>query len=194
MCTDCNEITIPTGATGATGATGSAGANGSNGSNGLPGADGVTVIGPYNDLTGVGTDADLLEKTLYTYTLSANELDTNGDELEAYIYYAYTASSATTLRVKFGVKIITIPVSGAQNTINFLKVKISRIAAASQLWTIEQTTINALGAKSISLVSVDSSTVDLTLGQNFEVSGQNDATATANQLVLRKCSLYKYNL
>lgn len=191
MCTDCNEITIPTGETGAIGPQGPAGTNGSNG---LPGADGTTVIGPYNDLTGVGTDADLLEKILYTYTLGAGELDTNGDELEAYIYYAYTANDATTLRIKLGVKIITIPVVAAENTLNFLKIKISRVSSTSQLWTIEQTTIDGLGAISISLMAVDSSTLDLTLAYTFEVTGQNDVSATANQLVLRKCSLYKYNL
>lgn len=193
MCTDCNELTIPTGANGADGAAGAPGVKGDTGLPGPNGQNGVAILASYNNLTGVGTDADLFEKTLSSYTLNANELDTNNDELEVYVYYAYTANDATTLRIKLGVKIITIPVTGAENTLNFLKIKMSRISSTSQLWTVEQTTINALGAMSISLISVDSSALDLTLSQAFEVTGQNNVSATANQLVLRKCSIYKYN-
>lgn len=193
MCTDCNEITIPTGADGAPGAAGAPGVKGDTGAPGPNGQNGVAILTSYNNLTGVGTDADLLEKTLFSYTLNANELDTNNDELEVYIYYTYTANDNTTLRVKLGVNIITIPVSNTENTFNFLKIKISRISSTSQLWTIEQSTLNGLGAMSIGYMNVDTSTLDLTLSQAFEVTGQNDVSAAANQLVLKKCSLYKYN-
>lgn len=195
MCTDCNEITIPIGPkgdTGATGATGPAGSNGTNGTNGTDGADGTTIVSTYNSLTGIGTTADLIETSFFSYNVPANTLATNGDELEAYIYFTYTANDSTTLRVKLGAKIVVLTVVGAEDTINFLKVKICRISSTSQLWTIEQVTINALDTKSITQVAVDSSTVDLATILAFEVTGKNDVVTTANQLVLKKATLYKY--
>lgn len=192
MCTDCNEITIPTGPPGADGADGAAGVKGDTGLTGANGQNGTTIEDTYNSLTGIGTTADLIETSFYSYNVPANTLGTNGDELEAYIYYAYNATNSTTLRIKFGSKIVTLNKTNAQNLGFFLKIKICRISQTSQLWNIEETSIDALGTKIISTMNIDSSTVDLATILAFEVTGQNNTTTTANQLVLKKATLYKY--
>jgi len=171
---------------GIVGPSGAAGAPGDNGQ------DGTTILATYNSLTGVGTPASLLETSLFNYNMPANTLNVNGDELELYVYYLYNATDSTTLRVKLGAKIITINKTNAQNLGCFLKINISRIGATSQQWTIEETSIDALGVKTISVMSVDSSTVDLTTVLAVEITGQNNTTAVANQLVLKKATAYKY--
>lgn len=192
MCTDCNEITIPQGPTGDTGATGATGATGIAGAPGLDGTNGTTILATYNSLTGVGTPASLLETSLFNYNMPANTLNVNGDELELYVYYLYNATDSTTLRVKLGAKIVTINKTNAQNLGMFLKINISRISSTSQQWVIEETSIDALGVKTISVMSVDSSTVDLTTILAVEITGQNNTTAVTNQLVLKKATAYKY--
>lgn len=192
MCTDCNEITIPVGPTGAAGTNGTNGVKGDTGLTGANGQNGTTILATYNSLSGVGTPASLVETSLFNYNMPANTLNTNGDELELYIYYLYNATDSTTLRVKLGAKIITINKTNAQNLGCFLKINISRIGATSQQWTIEETSIDALGVKTISVMSVDSSTVDLTTILAIEITGQNNTTAVTNQLVLKKATAYKY--
>jgi len=193
MCTDCNEITIPTGPKGDPGTNGTNGVKGDTGLTGANGQNGTTIVNTYNSLSGVGTTADLLETTLYTYNIPANTLDTNGDELEAYIYYLYNATDSTTVRFKLGSFIFSYNKIGAQNLGFFLKIKISRISQTSQSWTLEETSIDALGTKIISNMSITSSTVDLGTILAFEVTGQNNTVTTANQLVLKKATLYKYS-
>ena len=192
MCTDCNEITIPIGPTGPAGTNGTNGVKGDTGLTGANGQNGTTILSTYNSLTGIGTTANLIETSFFNYNLPANTLNSNGDELEAYVYFTYSANDVTTLRVKLGAKIVVITVAAAENTVNFLKVKISRISSTSQLWTLEQVSIDALGAKSITQIAVDSSTVDLTTILAFEITGKNDVVITANQLMLKKATLYKY--
>lgn len=196
MCTDCKEITIPTGptgATGATGATGPAGLPGVAGLNGTNGTNGTTILATYNSTTGIGTDADILEKTLFTYNVPANTLLTNGDELNVFVYYEYTASSPVTpvtLRVKLGSKIIPVVVSETVNSSRTIVLKISRISATSQFWVIETTSVGGISSGQIFRVPT-TSTVDLSTILAFEISGENSA-AVANQLVLKKATLYKY--
>lgn len=194
MCTDCNEITIPTGPTGAAGTNGTNGVKGDTGLTGANGQDGTSIVNTYNSLSGVGTTADLVETTLYTYNIPANTLSANGDELEAYIYYLYNATNSTTFRIKLGSKVVPYTKIGAQNLGFFLKIKISRISQTSQLWNIEETSIDALGVKIISTMDINSSTVDLGTILAFEVTGQNNTVTTANQLVLKKATLYKYSV
>lgn len=194
MCTDCNEITIPTGPTGAAGTNGTNGVKGDTGLTGANGQDGTSIVNTYNSLSGVGTTADLVETTLYTYNIPANTLATNGDELEAYVYYLYNANDSTTFRIKLGSKVVPYTKLGSENLGFFLKIKISRISQTSQLWNIEETSINALGVKIISTMDINSSTVDLGTILAFEVTGQNNTVTTANQLVLKKATLYKYSV
>lgn len=194
MCTDCNEITIPTGPKGDPGTNGTNGVKGDTGLTGANGQDGTSIVNTYNSLSGVGTTADLVETTLYTYNIPANTLSANGDELEAYIYYLYNENDSTTVRIKLGSKIIPYNKISVENLGFFLKIKISRISQTSQLWNIEETSINALGVKLISTMAVDSSTVDLGTILAFEITGQNNTVTTINQLVLKKATLYKYSV
>lgn len=189
MCTDCNEITIPTGETGATGSTGAIGAAGTNGSNG------TTILATYNSIPGTGTPASLVETTLFTYTMPANTLLTNGDELELYLVYNNDVTDDTTLRLKLGSKIYTINHTGVAtiNASRTLRLKISRISQTSQFWTLDAINATALGNYTISLIATDSSTVDLGTILAFAVTGQNDVTAVSNQLVVYKATLYKYS-
>ena len=191
MCTDCNEITIPQGPTGNTGATGATGATGIAGSGGLDGTNGTTILSAYNSVTGAGTPASLTETTLFTYNVQANTLNTNGDELEALIYFEYTSNDAATLRIKFGSVIIPITASGVDDYTYTIKLKIARISATSQFWTLEYMTKSAISLTSAVFNSITSSTLDLTTILAFEVSGQN-TVATANTLLLKKTVLYKY--
>ena len=175
MCTNCNEITIPTGAPGA---------NGQNG---------TTILSTYNSVTGTGTPASLIETTLFTYIMPANTLGTNGDELELYAYYEYFNNDPVTLRVKLGSKIVSFTVSDASDDYRILKIKISRISATSQLWSIEEL-IRTSGEGAVTgSIRVDSSTVDLTTILAFEITGQNTASG-AGQLMLKKATLYKYSI
>lgn len=191
MCTDCNEITIPQGPTGDTGATGATGATGIAGAPGLDGTNGTTILATYNSLTGVGTPASLTETTLFTYNVPANTLNVNGDELEALIYFEYTSNDAATLRIKFGSVILPITASGVDDYTYIIKLKVARISATSQFWTLEYITKSAISLTSEVFTSITSSTLDLTTILAFEVSGQN-TVATANTLVLKKTVLYKY--
>ena len=191
MCTDCNEITIPQGPTGATGATGPAGADGAPGFAGINGTDGTTILATYNSLTGVGTPASLVETILFTTNLPANTLGTNGDELEVYTYIEYFNNDAVTLRFKLGSKTVSFNVVDAADDTRIFKIKISRISATSQLWTIEEI-IRASGEGAVlGIITTDSSTVDLATILAFEITGQN-TIATAGQIMLKKTTLYKY--
>ena len=194
MCTDCNEITIPVGPTGAAGTNGTNGTNGVKGDTGLTGANGqngTTILATYNSLSGVGTPASLTETTLFTYNVPANTLNVNGDELEALIYFEYTSNDAATLRIKFGSVILPITASGVDDYTYTIKLKVARISATSQFWTLEYITKSAISLTSEVFTGITSSTLDLTTILAFEVSGQN-TVATANTLVLKKTVLYKY--
>lgn len=188
-CKDCDELNIPIGPTGETGLTGPQGDPGTNGTNGTNGIDGTTILDSYNSTTGVGTPASILETSLYLYTIPANTIGTNDDELELYAYYEYTASDIVTLRVKLDSKIVTFTVVGVNDSLNILKIKISRITQTSQLWTIELVSKDTVSSTSV--ISVNSSTVDLATNLDFEITAEN-STAVANQLVLKKATLYKY--
>lgn len=189
MCIDCDELNIPQGPIGPTGATGATGAAGTNGTDGADGLDGTTVINSYNSTTGVGTPASTTETTLYTHTIIANTIGTNGDELELYAWYEYSASDIVTLRVKLDSKIVTFTVVGTNDSLNILKIKISRISQTSQLWTIELVSKDVVSSTNV--LSINSSTVDLATNLDFEITAENDV-AVANQLVLKKATLYKY--
>lgn len=169
-------VVSPGGIIGATGATGS---NGSNGTNG------TTILSTYNSTTGITTAADLLETTLFTYNMPSNTLATNNDELEIYAYYTAVPSTSATVRFKLGSKIFTV--NEAVNATVIYKIKISRIGATSQLWTIERIASGVATA-----VGSTTSTVDLATILACEITAQN-TIATANQITLYKATLYKYS-
>ena len=199
MCTNCNEITIPTGApgtngtNGAPGVKGDTGLTGANGQNGTNGTNGTTILSTYNSVTGTGTPASLIETILFTYSVPSNTLATNGDELELYAYYEYFNNDPVTLRVKLGAKIVSFTVINAADDYRILKIKISRISSTSQIWTIEESIRGVGEGTIIGSIRTDSSTVDLATILAFEITAQNTA-AGANQLILKKATLYKCSL
>jgi len=161
---------------GIVGPSGAAGAPGDNGQ------DGVAILSTYNSVTGIGTAADLIETTLFTYNVPSNTLATNGDELELRSFYNVTSATGVTVRFKLGSQILTVNEPAAV-TAQYI-IKISRISATSQLWIIERdTTVLAIGSIS--------STVDLTTILNCSITAQN-TVATAGQITLYKATLYKY--
>jgi len=193
MCTNCNEITIPTGAPGAPGANGTNGTNGVKGDTGLTGANGqngTTILATYNNITGVGTPASLVETTLFTYTMPANTLSTDGSELELFFIIDCTTAAAVTYRVKLGSKIYTFFKISSVDDTREIRIKIARTSVTSQVWSLRQdiTTVTQ------SFIQMDTSTVDLSTILNIEFSAENTSASTANTLVLKKATIYKYSL
>ncbi len=188
MCTDCNTLTIPVGPTGAQGAQGPAGLNGALGADG---SDGTTILSAYNSLTGI-TTSNNSELTVFTYSLPANTLLNNGDELEIFAYFDYSDNDSVTLRFKLGAKIVTSTLVGASPFKIFYKIKIARISQTSQLWTIESTYNNGTIIGLYSLLS-DSSSVDSATILNLEISLQ-DTSVSGGSCTFRKGVIYKYSL
>lgn len=203
MCTDCNEIKIPVGPQGTPGTNGTNGTNGTDGvkgDTGLTGANGqngTTILATYNSLTGIGTTPDLSETLFFSYSIPANTLVTNGDELELYCNYSfYSVDNNVPLRIKFGSKILTLNNNALQSTSGFrvVKIKISRISNTSQLWVIEQLARPSSGICQIDFLFNETSTLDLSTILNFEITGQNVSSILPNQLLLKKATLYKYSV
>jgi len=174
-------VVSPGGLVGATGATGSAGSNGTNG---------TTVLATYNSSTGTGTPASLIETTLFTYSLPANTLATNGSELELYFLITTTTANNVTYRIKLGAKIYTLFKISSVTDNREIRVKISRDSLTTQTWFIRQD----IDTTTTPALLVDTSTVDLSTILNIEFSAENTAAATANTLVLKKATVYKYSL
>lgn len=174
---------------GIVGPTGAAGAPGDNGQ------DGVAILSTYNSTTGIGTTANLLETTLFTYNMPSNTLATNGDELELFAATTFNSANNATLRIKLGSKIVQVNYAvGDPDVINsFFKIKIARISQNSQFWTIEEyVTESGVVSPRVRVILTDSSTVDLATILAVEITGQNLTDSIANQLLLKKATLYKY--
>jgi len=190
MCTDCNEITIPVGPQGIPGTNGTNGVKGDTGLTGANGQNGTTILTTYNSSTGVGTPASLVETTLFTYAMPANTLLTDGSELELYFLLTTSTSANVTYRIKLGSKIYTLFKSSTVSDSRELKIKISRISVTSEFWTIRQD----IDTVTLPLLTTDTSVVDLSTILNIEFSAENTSASTANSLVLKKATVYKYIL
>lgn len=134
MCDTCDEITIPTGATGAAGTNGTNGTNGVKGDpgpSGSNGADGQRILsnfaGSYGNTVIAGT------QTLKSYSVAANELLTNGDELELDIICAIdlVTSGTGTLSIQIGSN--TSSITLVDVTTIRVNIKVSRIDASNIL-------------------------------------------------------------
>ena len=193
MCTDCKELTIPTGAPGTNGTNGAPGVKGDTGltgANGQNGTNGTTILATYNNITGVGTPASLVETTLFTYTMPANTLSTDGSELELFFIIDCTTAAAVTYRIKLGSKIYTFFKISSVDDTREIRIKIARTSVTSQVWSLKQdiTTVTQ------PFLQMDTSTVDLSTILNIEFSAENTSASTANTLVLKKATVYKYSL
>jgi len=186
-CKNCKEITIPTGPPGTNGTNGVKGDTGLTGANGQ---NGTTILATYNNSTGVGTPASLTETTLFTYSMPANTLATNGSELELYFLITTTTANNVTYRIKLGSKIYTLFKISSVTDNREIKVKISRDSVTTQTWVVRQD----IDTTTTPALLVDTSTVDLSTILNIEFSAENTASATANTLILKKATVYKYAL
>jgi len=169
------------------------------GTTGASGVTGVTILDSYLSLTGTGNDAAAGESTLRTYTLLANELDTNGDYLDIDAYFSYTGQAMArvnvmTMRLKLGGSTIFTWEELSPIDLNIsLNIKISRISSTSQIWVIKKLTSDTTYLYSTVLVAEPSSAADLTTSNIFLITADN-GLATANQIMLKKCVINKISI
>lgn len=166
---------------------------GKKGQDGTNGVDGSGVLYSYVSTTGTGNDASTGESSLGSYTVTANELGTNGDELDIDVYYTYSQSDRVVMRYKFGGSTVYSyeeVLSMASN--NSVNIKISRISASTQLLTITKLTAN--NGRTYSSILIDSANLSATLSNSnlFEITADNQVSG-ANQVVLKKLVIKKYS-
>jgi len=156
---------------------------------GPQGISGHYILCAYNNLTGVGNDSPLDEDTLFECDLNANTLISSGDELELFLMLEYFDNDTVNLNIKLdGSNTYQFAISDVNPALIFIKIKIARINATSQLWTIEELRSN--GSIYINTLDVHNTTFNLGTATTFQVTAENLALG-ANQLVLKKAVLYK---
>lgn len=186
MCTDCNEITIPTGATGATGAQGPAGDNGLPGNAGLDGVDGLRIL--KNSLTDTGNTNTAGTQTLMSYTIASNELTTNGDEIEIDAVCAIDLVSAGTGTISIQVGSNTSGIYVTDNTTIRINVKVSRKDASNILRTTQY--LVDTGSTSTSRLIITAELFDSTISNPIYLKSILSDNG-ANQILVNKFTVYK---
>lgn len=157
---------------------------------GPPGRSGTYILCAYNNLTGIGNDSPVDEDTLFTCELEANTLISSGDELELYAYIDYTDNDPVDFKVSLGgSNAYTFSIVDSDSSKRFFEIKIARISAISQLWTIKQLGVTA-GTEVIYTLDTTSTTANLANALTFSITASNSALG-ANQVVLKKAVLYK---
>ena len=145
-----------------------------------------------NVIADIGTDADMLEKILKSYTLSGGILAENGSyiEVEATLSTADNAN-AKTVTLYFGdtlIGVITATVMTAQTII--INAKIMRTAPGGQLCTCNMTVAKAAGFQAMfsKIVAASKTLAD---PQIIKITGQN-GVATANDIVAKNMIIKNY--
>jgi len=189
MCTNCNEITIPTGptgATGATGATGSTGPAGINGTDGTNGENGLRIL--YNNVTLHANTLLAGTQTLDSYTVLANELNSNGDELELDIICSIALAPLAT-------GVIVIQLGSNSDSINLvdlttlrINIKFSRIDASNILRSTQYIIDN--GTTTISKIRIQSELFNCTTSNPIYLKSSLSNNGI-DQLNIYKCTIYK---
>lgn len=158
---------------------------------GPAGVSGTTILCAYNSLTGTGnTTSTADEEVVFSCSLDANTLISAGDELEVFLYLTYNDNDPIDLKVKLdATNYYTFTISDSDPSIRFIRIKIARISATSQLWTIEQKGITTGSIYEVTM-AVANTTANLANALTFEVTMDNAASGT-NQLILKKAVLYK---
>lgn len=163
------------------------------GKKGIDGAIGTAIIYQYNSLTGVGNDVGTGESTLVTYTVLANELDVNGDQLDMDVYYTYANNDEVTMRVKFGGNtIFTWTEFGSSDLKINLNIRCSRISNTSQQWVITRQGANASKILYVGFVDQASGTATLSSSNVFLITADNIIVGV-NQVVLNQLVIKKVN-
>jgi hypothetical protein len=164
------------------------------GEDGDDGVDGTLILATYNDLTGVGNQTTVGEDVLFTHIIPANTLVANGDELEIFTYIEYSNNDSVDLIFRLGVGNEYVHnVISADDETRIIKIKVSRITATSQLWTIEALVNNALSGEAVQTLTITNTTFNLNGASTFEIIA-NNAAPGANQVVLKKATLYRHKL
>ena len=187
MCTDCNEIDIPIGPTGATGDTGpqgDPGVDGTNGTNGTNGVDGQRIL--YNFVGSYGNTVTAGTQTLKSYTILANELATNGDELELDILTDINLVGTGSLSIKIGSN--TSSFTLVDNTKLRLNVKVSRIDASNILRVTQY--ITDTGTTSTSRLISASELFDCTISNPIYIKSTLSDNGV-DQVLVSKVTVYK---
>jgi hypothetical protein len=153
------------------------------------GISGHYILCAYNNSTGVGNTNPIGEDTLYECALAANTLISSGDELELFLYLNYFDNDLVNLNFKLdGSNVYQLPIQDADPATIFIKIKIARISASSQLWTIEE--IRDSSTNFIQTIAAYTTTFNLGTSTTFQITADNTAPG-AGQLVLKKAVFYK---
>jgi len=149
------------------------------GKKGVNGTNATSILYAYNNLTGVGNSDPIGEDTLGSYTILANELDVNNDEVTITIFYDYTAASRVTMKLKLGGSTIFSYGDVSSTSLNtILDIKIARISTTRTYSSMFTTDTN--------------SSATLSSSNLFEITADN-TVAGANQVVLKKLVIKKDN-
>lgn len=160
---------------------------------GIDGVSGSSILYAYNDLTGTGNDAGTGESTLGSYTVLADELDVNGDQLDIDIYYTYTNNDEVTMRIKFGGStIFTWTEYGSSDLKVSLAVRISRISSSSQQFVITRQASDSVKQYYHGFVNQAAGTATLSNTNLFSITADN-VVVGANQVVLNQLVINKHN-
>lgn len=163
------------------------------GKKGIDGAVGTSILYAYNDLTGTANDANTGESTLGSYTVLANELDTNGDQLDIDVYYTYANNDLVTMRVKFGGStIFTYTELGSLDLKVNLNIRISRIDATSQQIVIVKNASSSTKQYLTGFVDQSSASATLSNSNVFSITADN-AVFGADQVILNQLVIKKFN-
>lgn len=153
------------------------------------GISGHFILCAYNDLTGVGNTNPIDETIAFECALDANTLVSSGDELELFAFLEYADNDIVNINVKLdGTNIYVLAIQDINPSTVFVKIKIARISASSQLWTIEH--VSNSGTPAINTVETYTTTFNLGTSTTFQIGLENLALG-ANQLILKKAVLYK---
>jgi hypothetical protein len=147
---------------------------------------------PLGSTTSVGTDADVLEKTLATFTIPANVFDENLSTQAVLWATLPVAGTFGTIRVKIdGVTVATglntsIAVAGVVN----IRMNIMRSSTTLVVGMYEM--VNGAAAGSVIVVGGGyTATVDVTAAITITITGQN-AAANANDVVFNRGGVVFY--
>lgn len=154
----------------------------------------TATLAAYNSITGIGNGDTAQEYVLFTHTIPADTLTTNGDELEVYAHLSYSDNDLMTVAFKLSAtEKYTETVQNSEGEDLFFKITIARIDQTNQLWTIEHLNKTTTGGEIIHTLTTHSTTFDLNTTSTFEISAENAAFGL-NQLTLKKATLRRHNL
>ena len=174
------------------GPTGPTGKQGATGVQGNPGLDGRYLLGSYVSLTGIGNSDPIGDETLlFSKAIIGNTLSNDGDELEFFLSTEYFGSNSVDLIFELSpTNRYVYTYINVNNDIRTIKVLVTRISSASQVWNIEDVCKDLVGLGiTVKTLASSTTTFDLTLPTTFNLFADN-AVIGVNQVVLKKCSMY----